>query len=61
MEKFRIVSGITFIDLVTSVVLNYIFISHYGIVGAAMAVVGTEFVNSLLQASSLLFYHKVNK
>ena len=61
MEKFRIVSGITFIDLVTSVVLNYIFISHYGIVGAAMAVVGTEFVNSLLQTSSLLFYHKVNK
>ena len=61
MEKFRIVSGITFIDLVTSVVLNYIFISHYGIVGAAMAVVGTEFVNSLLQVSSLLFYHKINK
>jgi O-antigen/teichoic acid export membrane protein len=61
MEKFRIVSGITFINLVTSFVLNLVFISHYGIVGAAMAVVGTELVNSLLQASSLLFYHQINK
>jgi O-antigen/teichoic acid export membrane protein len=61
MEKFRIVSGITFINLVTSIILNLVFISHYGIVGAAMAVVGTELVNSLLQASSLLFYHQLNK
>ena len=61
MEKFRIVSGITFFALVTSVILNYIFISRYGIVGAAMAVVGTELVNSLLQTSSLLFYHQINK
>jgi O-antigen/teichoic acid export membrane protein len=61
MEKFRIVSGITFFNLVTSIVLNYFFILHYGIIGAAMAVVGTELVNSLLQASSLLFYHQINK
>jgi Membrane protein involved in the export of O-antigen and teichoic acid len=61
MEKFRIVSGITFFNLVTSVVLNLFFISHYGIVGAAMAVVGTELVNSLLQGSALLFYHQIDK
>ena len=57
MEKFRIVSGITFMNLVTSFILNFIFITHFGIVGAAMAVVGTEFMNSLYQGASLLYYH----
>jgi O-antigen/teichoic acid export membrane protein len=57
MEKFRIVSGITFINLVASFLLNVIFISHYGIVGAAMAVVGTECINSLFQGGSLAYYH----
>ena len=57
MEKFRIVSGITFMNLVTSFILNFIFITHYGIVGAAMAVVGTECINSLFQGGSLLYYH----
>ncbi|MGD0590387.1 MAG: oligosaccharide flippase family protein [Bacteroidota bacterium] len=61
MEKFRIVSGITFLNLVISIVLNIFFISHYGIVGAAMAVVGTELMNSLLQSGSLLFYHQIDK
>lgn len=61
MEKFRIVSGITFFNLITSFILNIIFISHYGIIGAAMAVVGTEFVNSLFQGGSLVYYHKLDK
>jgi O-antigen/teichoic acid export membrane protein len=60
MGKFRIVSGITFINLVTSFILNFIFIPHFGIVGAAMAVVGTEFVNSLFQGGSLVYYYKLN-
>jgi O-antigen/teichoic acid export membrane protein len=57
MEKFRIVSGITFMNLVTSFILNFIFITHFGIIGAAMAVVGTEFLNTLYQGASLLYYH----
>jgi len=61
MEKFRIVSGITFINLAVCVVLNYFLISNYGIIGAAMAVLGTEIVNSFMQAGSLFFYHQKNK
>ncbi len=61
MEKFRIVSGITFINLSVSVVLNYFLISKYGIIGAAIAVLGTDIANSFMQAGSLLYYQRKNK
>ena len=61
MKKFRMVSIITFTNLITSFMLNIAFISRYGIQGAAIAVVGTEFVNSLLQSGSLLYYDKVGE
>ena len=61
MEKFRIVSGITFINLAVSVVLNYFLISKYGIIGAAIAVLGTDITNSFMQAGTLLYYQRKNK
>lgn len=58
IKKFRIVSIITCINLCVSILLYFIFIPRYGIQGAALAAVGTEFLNSLLQISTVMYYHR---
>jgi O-antigen/teichoic acid export membrane protein len=49
LGEFRLITMITFVNLLMCVFLNSILIPRYGVVGAALAVAGVEGLNSLIQ------------
>ena len=53
LGKFRIITLIAIFNLILSVMFNYIFIHHYGVIGAALTVVIVEGINTLLQTISV--------
>lgn len=52
LGEFRLMTMISFVNLLVCVFLNSILIPRYGVVGAALAVVGVESLNSLIQCSA---------
>jgi O-antigen/teichoic acid export membrane protein len=54
LGKFRILVWITVGNLAVSFILNIVLIPAYGIVGAALAVLFTELINSLVQTGTVL-------
>lgn len=48
---YKIITGVAFINLIVNVFLNLLLIPRYGIIGAAVAVLLTESINTIIQST----------
>lgn len=48
---YKIITGIAFVNLIVNLSLNLLLIPRYGIIGAAVAVLLTEGINTIIQSS----------
>lgn len=61
MGKFRIISVISGMNLVVSIALSLLLIPYYGIQGAALAVVSTEFMGTIFQSATIYYFHRQDR
>ena len=57
--KYKYITVIAVFNLLINMVLNLILIPRYGLIGAAIALTGTEAVNTVLQLKSVLYLSRI--
>ncbi len=58
LGKFRIIAGIAVTNLAVSLAMSFVLIPRYGAMGAAIAIIAVEGLNSAVQLSVVSYYEK---